>query len=181
MVERALLCLLSIALVAVPATAAVPLASGDVTFTVVVPSHADGETAPTVELYNAGAAPILLDGWTLHKFDPSHVFAETCSVPLDGLLAPQALATFENPHSWSTCSWSPADGSLTVHDAQGDAVDTVSWGAPGEDYPGSIPDGAGLERCMLVNPGPTLATDPHWLVREDPSLGTLNDPCLEPA
>ena len=111
--------------------------------------------AEWVELYNAGARPVLLDGWSLaagvtryplppvvipaHGFvvlTPNEVFLHTYPAfrqPLAPLSAPLTLAR--------------QNGVVEIIDADGHAVDVVAWGvAEGIFQRGAVPAGHSLER-----------------------------------
>ncbi len=180
MAPKSLIIALALVTLSMPIQAAMPMASEDIAITAVVPNHAtaNGEEH-TIELYNSGALSIDLHGWTLTKFNPGHVFEDTCTIELDGPLAPQQVGTFDNTDTRSICYWSPEQGQLFLYDPSGHLVSTVSWGDEGDDHAEAIPSGHALERCFLVNPDQEPAQNPYWASTPEPRIGEHNDPCLE--
>lgn len=179
MVTRCLAIVTALALMTVPAQAAMPVASEEVAITTLLPNHA-GEEEPTqtVEVYNPGTDTVDLEGWELRKFDPGHMFEGTCVLDLEGPLDPQGWETFNNTDTRSLCSWSANNGQLYLYDPEGALVSTVTWGEEGDDHEDAIPPGHALERCFLVNPDMQPAQDAHWETTPDPRFGQQNDPCL---
>ncbi|MBR1459751.1 MAG: CotH kinase family protein [Oscillospiraceae bacterium] len=155
--------ILSLALILGNAGLLPAAAAGGVTFNEVCSKNTtmpapDGSFYDWIELYNPGSAPADLSGCGLSDkaAEPfRYTFPAGTSVPAGGTLVVwcDSNAALTNP-SYAPFGLSTSGETLTLTDAAGNAVDTLTFGALAADTTyGQYPDGSGIWYTLSGTPG----------------------------
>lgn len=140
------------------------------------------------ELYNPGALPVALDGWSVTDHGTCAFHQGRWPLPQGTSLGPQARAQFVLPSNSGICLGNSGDD-LTLLDASNATVDDLWYGNGGPHGPdGAAPlpaEGQSLARCEVLagSRGPNLddGVPAHqFYVDPVPTPGAMNRVCLPP-